>query len=274
VTVSRIVTRSGVSRRTFYDLFDDREECFLAAFDESVRRVAAVVVPAWEGPRRWRERVRSALCSLLEFFDEEPGIARLLVVETLGGGTFALERRGKVIAQIVAGVERGREEARTEPLPVAGEGAVGAALALMHAHLLDPRRGRLLQLLNPLTSVVLLPYLGSAAARRELARPAPEPAERRRRGGLDPLRDLEMRLTYRTMRVLLAIGAEPHASNRAVAERSGIRDQGQVSKLLTRLEHLGLIENAGNVHSKGEPNAWSLTRRGADVREVIASQAA
>jgi predicted transcriptional regulator len=90
---------------------------------------------------------------------------------------------------------------------------------------------------------------------------------------MDPLRDLDMRLTYRTVRVLEAIGElrapGPHPSNRQVAEAAGIRDQGQVSKLLARLQQLGLIENAGDGLAKGEPNAWMLTKRGCEVREVL-----
>jgi DNA-binding MarR family transcriptional regulator len=117
--------------------------------------------------------------------------------------------------------------------------------------------------------MVVLPYLGAAASRRELAQPVPKAPNGGRRVAADPLRDLEMRLTYRTVRVLLAIGAHPGASNRQVADSSGIRDQGQISKLLARLEHLGLIRNAGDAHAKGEPNAWTLTERGGEVREAI-----
>jgi hypothetical protein len=82
-----------------------------------------------------------------------------------------------------------------------------------------------------------------------------------------------MRLTYRTIRVLLAIGAlggrGSHPSNRQVADAAGIRDQGQISKLLARLQHLGLIDNAGESRAKGEPNKWTLTERGSKVREAI-----
>lgn len=89
----------------------------------------------------------------------------------------------------------------------------------------------------------------------------------------DPLRELDMRLTYRTVRVLLAIGelAQPgvHPSNRQVGDAAGIRDQGQVSKLLARLRQLGLIENAVEPQVKGEPNGWRLTLRGEDVRQTI-----
>jgi hypothetical protein len=95
-----------------------------------------------------------------------------------------------------------------------------------------------------------------------------------------------MRLTYRTVRVLLAIGqldgrgssggrgsAGGRApSNREVASAAGISDQGQISKLLARLQTLGLIANAGGDHAKGEPNAWSLTPRGQEVTRTLQRQ--
>ena len=52
-----------------------------------------------------------------------------------------------------------------------------------------------------------------------------------------------MRLTYRTVRVLLAIAQHPGASNRQIGEDAGVHDQGQISKLLTRLHKLGLVDN-------------------------------
>lgn len=82
-----------------------------------------------------------------------------------------------------------------------------------------------------------------------------------------------MRLTYRTVRVLLAIGelTEPgvHPSNRQVADAAGISDQGQVSKLLARLSQLGLIENAKEPRGKGEANGWTLTEHGRQVRASV-----
>ena len=77
-----------------------------------------------------------------------------------------------------------------------------------------------------------------------------------------------MRLTYRTARVLECIaervgGVRP--SNRAVAESAGVTDLGQISKLLRRLERLGLAVNTGGGHQSGEPNAWKLTPLGGEV---------
>jgi hypothetical protein len=136
--------------------------------------------------------------------------------------------------------------------------------------------------LSPLMSMIVLPYHGPAAARRERARPAPAPvpvvSSRVVDGALrahgDPLRDIPMRLTYRTARVLEAIaeqgvgGASP--SNRIVAERAGVCDQGQMSKLVARLQQLGLIENVGAGHAKGAANVWELTTLGERVTRQLA----
>jgi hypothetical protein len=69
--------------------------------------------------------------------------------------------------------------------------------------------------------------------------------------------------------VLMAVAARPGASNRAVGEGSGISDQGQISKLLARLCALGLVDNTGEGHPRGAPNAWRLTARGAEVEGAI-----
>jgi DNA-binding PadR family transcriptional regulator len=74
-----------------------------------------------------------------------------------------------------------------------------------------------------------------------------------------------MRLTYRTLRVLTAISEQPGASNREVAVHAEVADQGQISKLLARLERLGLIQNTGEGQPSGEPNAWLLTSRGEEI---------
>jgi hypothetical protein len=81
-----------------------------------------------------------------------------------------------------------------------------------------------------------------------------------------------MRLTYRTVRVLMAVAAQPGGSNRQVADESGIGDQGQISKLLARLHGLGLIENTGAGSVRGAPNSWVLTAKGWDVQGALARE--
>jgi AcrR family transcriptional regulator len=270
-TVARVVARSGVSRRTFYEQFADREDCFLAAFDQTVERIAAVVLPAFRQSSKWSEQTRAGLTALLEYLDLDHDTARFAIIEVLGAGPMALERRAEILTHLATVIEGGRRASKvdSETPPLTAEGLVGGAFSLIHSRLLDEKDGSLVDLLNPLMSMIVLPYLGSAAARRELSQLAPAGRRAGKGIGVDPLRELDMRLTYRTVRVLLAIGSTPGGSNREIADASGIRDQGQVSKLLARLEHLGLIRNARAGQSKGEPNAWTLTERGVEVRGVV-----
>jgi AcrR family transcriptional regulator len=284
VTVARVVARSGVSRRTFYELFSDRDDCFLAAFDDAITRFANEVIPAYEQPAIWREKIRAGLCALLQVLDYDPGMGRLVIVETLGAGAKALERRSRVLAQVITAVDEGRREAKRSdgPPPLTAEGVAGGVLSVLHARLLEGNPGRLIacprmgELAGPLMGMIVLPYLGPAAARKELDRPVPKAPARPRPVNSDPLRELEMRLTYRTVRVLLAVGTlggrGSYPSNRAVGDAAGISDQGQISKLLKRLRRLGLIENKGAGAARGEPNAWTLTERGREVHGAISAQ--
>jgi hypothetical protein len=89
------------------------------------------------------------------------------------------------------------------------------------------------------------------------------------RAGGDPLESVPMRLTYRTARVLEGVAENPDGSNRRVAEFAGIHDPGQVSKLLRRLERIGLLTNGGLGHLKGAPNAWKLTVKGERIAQSI-----
>jgi AcrR family transcriptional regulator len=279
-SVAHITSRARVSRRTFYDLFSDREDCLLAVMDDAVALVAGELESANVESLPWRERVGMGLWTILCFLDREPELARVCVVQGARGGQLVLERREEILARLAAVLDEGRmESARAAQVPsLTAEGLVGAAVAILHKRLLARRREPLSGLLGELMSMIVLPYLGPAAARREGALPAPGPApvvSAPTRGGdrvsrEDPLEGVPMRLTYRTARVLEAIAERPGVSNRLVAEHAGISDQGQVSKLLARLEGLGLLVNSGEGHAKGEPNAWRLTSLGERVTRHLA----
>lgn len=274
-TVAHIVARSGVSRRTFYEMFSDREDCFLAALEEAVGRASEYLHDTYDPKSKWRERVYAGLMALLEFIEDEPGMGHLCVVETLGGGPKVLERRRKLLGTLTAVVDEGRAQARAGAAlpPLTAEGVVGGVLSVLHARLIDSRRrSSVLELAGPLMGMIVLPYLGPAAAQRENARPVVKRRARRAPVSRDPLRELDMRLTYRTVRVIVAIAGAPSASNREIGEAAGIEDQGQISKLLTRLERLGLIENTGAGQARGAPNAWILTGRGREVEHAISRQ--
>ncbi len=277
-TVSDVTSRARVSRRTFYELFANREECLAAVLEDVVALVEGDLAAAGLGGLVWRERVRGGLWAILSFLDREPALARVCVVQALRGGAEVLGRREEVLARLAGVVDEGRVEGARGGgcSALTAEGVVGAAFAIVYARLLRGEREPLTGLLGELMGIVVLPYLGAAAARREQARPAPAGSLGAGDGsgvpgGVvgDPLHGVSMRLTYRTARVLEGVAECPGASNRLVAERAGIHDPGQVSKLLRRLESLGLLENSGEGHAKGEPNAWSLTAKGRRVAQSI-----
>src|SRR5271166_1841336 len=76
MTVAQVTGRARVSRKTFYDVFADREDCFLAVFEEALSRVRLRASESYERERGWREGMRSGLAMLLLFVDEEPALAR------------------------------------------------------------------------------------------------------------------------------------------------------------------------------------------------------
>jgi AcrR family transcriptional regulator/DNA-binding MarR family transcriptional regulator len=289
ITVATLCERAGLSRRTFYECFADVQDCVFATFSDSMERAAGVVAqtvaPTEEGepeagdkrrPRTWLEQTRAALTALLGFFDGEPGIARLLIVEALGAGHDTLEARRRGIAQIITFVDRGRSEtkANREPPPLTAEGTVGAVFSVIHARILEANTHpsmdsqSLVELVGPLMATIVQPYLGTAAAQRELALPPPSPSLRVRRLPTDPFKDLPIRLTYRTVRVLSSVAEKPGASSKRIAAAAGITDPGQTSRLLTRLERSGLIGDTGIGPAKGQARAWTLTERGRDILQA------
>jgi AcrR family transcriptional regulator len=274
MTVAQVISRARVSRKTFYDVFADREDCFLSAFDQALRRATHEAREAYERESEWCDAVRAGLAALLIFLEDEPSVAKLCVVEALAAGERVLERRARALDEFAKVLDRGRfaAEATSEPPTLTSEGVVGGVFAVLHARVLDGGKQPLTDLLSPLMSMIVLPYLGAQAASTELTRPPFDLRRERPRSTLtrstDPLEGLNMRLTYRTVRVLTVIDEHPGASNRAIAQGSGIVDQGQISKLLTRLCRLELIENRGEGQERGAANAWHLTARGEQVERA------
>jgi AcrR family transcriptional regulator len=110
VTVAQVVERSGVSRRTFYEQFEDCEDCLLAAFERALSIASEDVLPAYEAEQGWRERVRAGLVALLAFCDREPSIARMLICESQASGPRVAKRRAEIVGRLTRIVDEGRKE--------------------------------------------------------------------------------------------------------------------------------------------------------------------
>jgi hypothetical protein len=214
----------------------------------------------------------------LAFLESEPTLGRLTLGHLLGAPPRRPVPRVQVLAALTSVLaDSGASSERSRGFPaLAREIFVGGVLSVVHSRLGDPGEP-LSALVNPLMSMIVLPSLGSEEAAAELERDVPEslaPLAASRNGYLsseDPLRGLRIRLTHRTATVIAAIADSPGLSNVQVSARAGVRDQGQMSKLLARLAGHGLIRNTGGGRAKGAVNAWWLTRRGEAVFAAIDS---
>jgi AcrR family transcriptional regulator len=269
-TVTAVVAEAGVSRKTFYEQFTDREDCLMALLDESVSRIAAVVGPAWEAQGNFAERLRGTLVAALGLLESDRAAGELVVAYLVGRGPRQPELRARVLERLHEAVDEGRLQAtgRSEPSPLTAELVVGGVLAVLDARLHEPSQ-QLIALANPLLCMIVLPYLGPEAGRRELRRAALVCPVTPRPPADDLLSRLNMRLTYRTGRVLEVIAQSPGASNASVATEAGITDPGQISKLLARLAGFGLIENVGPWQSTAGPKAWRLTGDGEQLEAAL-----
>ena len=111
-TVEHVLVEAGVSRRTFYELFGDREDCFLAAYDVAMERVLRVVTDAYldcEAPER---RIEHALETFLKLLAAEPDLARMCVVEVFAAGPRARERRADAMEHLAKLVQHALGELR------------------------------------------------------------------------------------------------------------------------------------------------------------------
>jgi AcrR family transcriptional regulator len=269
-SVALVCSNGGVSRKTFYEVFRDREECLAAAFEMGVQDARGRIATALGGSEHWREQVRLGLGALLSFLDGEPAMARLLVVEALSAGQATLRAREAVLDELATCVGKGATLVRSQrgdPPPLTAEGVVGAVFSVIHARMLREDGPPLGALLAALMATIVHPYLGPAAARAELDR-ASEQVRSKSPANVSPFKDLPIRLTYRTAQVLNSIGAAPGASSRRVATAAGIVDAGQASRLLIRLEKAGLISN-GSDGTRGAPKEWTLTGLGDNVLRVL-----
>jgi AcrR family transcriptional regulator len=176
-TVEHVVRLAGVSKSTFYALFEDRSDCLRAVLDEAVSHAAERGCLASGSQVGWAGRVRAGLSAVLDFLDDEPNLARLCLAEAVAARPAALTGRGELLAAAARVIDQGRGELapHCEPPPATAESVVGGALGVMHARLLlDMGPRPLARLLNPLMGMIVLPYLGEQAALRELSHPVPE----------------------------------------------------------------------------------------------------
>jgi AcrR family transcriptional regulator len=175
MSVEDVVSRAGVSRRTFYELFSNKDQVFLEAYDQVANLLLAQVRAANEGETGFANRVIAGFRAFLELLEASPAFARMCIVEVMAAGPEAVAKRTEVMGAFAKLVE---ETARTElgedgsAPAMHAQTIVAGAYEAVYRMIAAGETDRLYTLLPDLVESALLPYIGekeAAAHRRELA---------------------------------------------------------------------------------------------------------
>jgi AcrR family transcriptional regulator len=168
VTVALIVKRGRVSYKTFYNHFSNKDECFLALFDEAFavteRSVRDSLAAEPEAP--WPRQVAIALRAFFELIAAEPLIARACIVEAPTAGPIVLERYERARKAFVPLIRAGRKfNPKAAELPKTLEDTLaGSLLWSAFQRLISGEVDRIEELLPETIELVLRPYLGERQA--------------------------------------------------------------------------------------------------------------
>jgi AcrR family transcriptional regulator len=168
VTITHITGEAKVSRRVFYENFEGKEECFLAAFEVVVEHIRELATEAIEPIPDWPHRAVAAARAVLAFLASEPDLARLCLVESNSAGPAVAARFREAVHEVVPFLELGRKERpRERELPDSTEESVlGALVSLLSRKVAAREAERLEDLLPDCAEFILSPYLGAEEATR------------------------------------------------------------------------------------------------------------
>jgi AcrR family transcriptional regulator len=170
--ITEVVHRAGVSRRTFYEHFAGKEECFAAAYEHSMGQLWQLTLREFEVREEWVDALRAGLEAMLGALARRPEAARVCFVEVLAAGPAAAERRDAAMRSFLPLFEKAPTEVpRTLRIFEAlGMGRVADLSEVLHREIAAGRTAELPELLPELTYMMVLPFLGPEAAAPELER--------------------------------------------------------------------------------------------------------
>jgi AcrR family transcriptional regulator len=167
-TIAHITRHAAVSRRTFYEHFNSKDECFVAAYDTIMEELRDRVSVAFSEQDEWPRAVKAGIGAMLSFLAAEPSLARLCMVEALVAGPVVVERYDAAIQSFVPYFHSGREGRPKEVLerlsPTTEEALVGGMVSLISRRIIAGKTAELESLLPDLVEFTLTPYLGSTEA--------------------------------------------------------------------------------------------------------------
>jgi AcrR family transcriptional regulator len=176
-TIAELVTRAGVSRATYYELFEDKQQCFVETMKEAANRLRENLYPLLsEDVGEWDARVEAVVDRLLRALTEHPTYAVTAIVESLAGGEEAYEMYRTGTGLLMQLLSLGRQYLPEGlELPECTERViVGGGEWMIAGELIAGRIERLPDLIADYVYIATLPYLGQEEAlqRMSMAREA------------------------------------------------------------------------------------------------------
>ncbi len=264
VGVHHVCQRAGMSRRTFYEHYAGRDDCFMdtlrEAYDRLLGQVEEAVTAA--GPV-WEDRAVATTRALVGALDADRVLARVCVVSALGGGEDAIALRRETLKRIAAPLRDASAHGMPADLVLAS--ALGGVWELVHRRLTDQPDASLADLGEAADYLMLAPFTGrrraaalagQGSAVAFVTRWSPQVA------GTDHPGLTVTELTRQTLRYL---AANPGACNVDIARGVDVRHESQISRHLVRLERAGIVRR----RKEGRTNAWTLTVLGQEAAGAV-----
>ena len=275
-SVELAIARAKVSRRTFYECFAGLEESLVTVLDGALERAAPLIAKAFAGGDSWQDGMRCALGAMLAFFDAEPALARVCLLETQAAGPLVRAHRERILLAFRALVVERIEDEVSHASPLAAEGAYASVVGIVNARLTGPEHAPLVELLGPLMGIIVGPFMDEAGVEREIERGdalarellcARRPVAGSATAGVEIPQALRDPRAHRARACLCYLVAHPGASNSEIGEGIGVSHRGQIAALLAQLSGLRLLsKHAGG---PGRPNAWWPTAEGQLVTRAL-----
>lgn len=263
IGVHHVCQRAGISRRTFYELYVDRDACLLDTLGVAQDRLHSCMTEAVVavGPE-WEDRAVAATRALVGALCADPVLGYLCVVAPLAAGREAMSLRCAAVDEI--GRLLGEPPSVEPAADVVLAAALGGVWELLRRHLVEEATQD--DLAAAAIYALLTPFVGRRrAVVRAGALGHPTTFVARWTPSDVGKGDLGLLVTELTRQTLGYLDKHPDATNIAVARAVDVRHESQMSRHLARLRQAGVVR----CHKQGRTNAWRLTARGRDAVQSI-----